>query len=126
MADSISIREFYDMVARTLVNVSGELKNLRDEITRLEGTPWNPPLAKLERKIIHRFLASSALYQPDAAVRRESWGTDGPSEFLAAIEWVVQKLEQEEAKKGNATQRSIERLSVTQRLWRWMARSAGR
>jgi hypothetical protein len=103
MADSVSVNEFYDMVARTLVRVSGELVSLRDEITRLEGTPWNPPLTKSERKIIHHFLASCALYQPNADVRRESWGTRGPSEFLAAIERVVQKLEQVEAREWNSS-----------------------
>ena len=94
MPEKLSTLDFQRKIAAALEKISYDLYSLREELVELTHSTWEPPLQKPERKIIERFVLSCALYQPNSAVRRESWGTRGPSEFLAAIEWVVQKLEQ--------------------------------
>ena len=80
------LQEVYDKTAQS----PDQFRRRFEDIMGDRGV--REPITKKQARVLKSFMTSCALYQPDREIRRKSWGTDGPAEFLRAIEYTLKKL----------------------------------
>jgi hypothetical protein len=93
MSDPVPIDECIAVLKQSYDSILQQLDSLRrrfEDSMAEEGV--QPPLNKTQSAALHDFLTACALYQPDPDIRKKSWGTRGPSEFLESLEYTLHKL----------------------------------
>jgi hypothetical protein len=80
------VKEAYDGTCWTL---DGFRRRIEDALAR---GGIREPITKTQSRVLKNLLMACSLYQPDSEVRRKSWGTQGPAEFLRALEYTLEKI----------------------------------
>jgi hypothetical protein len=94
--------ELIGIMRETDQTIKNQLSQLAEVVQNAAECGFSPPLTPREAKVVRSLLYACSLYQPKAAIRRQSWGTIAPSEMLKALDLALAKLDQlADSKKKN-------------------------